>query len=52
MRITRRVQGRFSVIPATEMTPLLPGDVLEVDAAGSAKRSTSQIAEDPQRLQN
>jgi protein involved in polysaccharide export with SLBB domain len=50
LRITRKMQGHFSVIPATEMTPLLPGDVLQVGSGGS--ELPSQVAQDFQHYQN
>jgi protein involved in polysaccharide export with SLBB domain len=52
LRITRKTQGRFSVIPATEMTPLLPGDVLQVDAGGSAELPVSRVAQDSPHSKN
>jgi protein involved in polysaccharide export with SLBB domain len=45
LRITRRLADGFTVIPATETTPLLPGDIIEVSSAGHSNGSASGIAQ-------
>lgn len=51
-RITRKVDGRFKAIPATEMTALMPGDVLQVGSRGSADLALSRSTNKPQSLKN
>lgn len=51
-RITRKVQGHFKKIPATELTQLMPGDVLQVAPGGPADLTPSRVANKPQYLQN
>jgi uncharacterized protein (DUF1778 family) len=38
LKIARKIRGHFSLIQATEMTPLQPGDVLQVDTDSTAER--------------
>ncbi len=52
LKITRKTQGRFKVIPATEMTQLMPGDVLQVGPGRSAAPLPSRTTSAPQDLQN
>jgi polysaccharide biosynthesis/export protein ExoF len=49
LRITRRLADGFTVIPATAMTSLLPGDVVQVNADN---RFEAPMAENAQPLQN
>jgi protein involved in polysaccharide export with SLBB domain len=49
LKITRRVAEGFSVMPATEMTVLVPGDVINVNSANRTDASTPEVA---QHLQN
>lgn len=52
IRITRRAADGVTVIPATEDTPLLPGDVVQVSAGSRPSTLTSGIEQDRPRLQN
>jgi hypothetical protein len=44
LSITRRVMGHFVVTPATEMTVLLPGDVVRVEFASGPDRQVTADA--------
>jgi hypothetical protein len=52
LRITRRVAENLTVIPATETTLLMPGDVVQVNSANRTDLPTSSIAQDTLRLSN
>lgn len=52
LRIMRRVAEGFAVIPATDTTLLVPGDVIQVNSASSPNSSTTGNTQDLQRLLN
>jgi len=52
LRIMRRVAEGFAVIPATDTTLLVPGDVIQVNSASGPDSSTTGNAQDLQRLLN
>jgi polysaccharide biosynthesis/export protein ExoF len=52
LRITRRVAAGLTAIDATEMTALLPGDVVQVNSDNGAEAPPPGLAQVVQRLQN
>jgi hypothetical protein len=52
LRITRRSDDRITVIPATEATALLPGDVVEVNSAGRVEPQGAPRIQNVTHLQN
>ena len=52
LRVMRRVAEGFAVIPATDTTLLVPGDVIQVNSAGRPDSPTTGNAQDLQRLLN
>jgi polysaccharide biosynthesis/export protein ExoF len=52
LRITRRVAAGFAIIEATEITVVLPGDVVQVNPDNGSEPPTSGLAQIVQRFQN